>query len=53
MTDVTENYFKFEVRAVVRFFQAQGLRQSEKLHRLVNAHSLVSSRMEASVVQQM
>jgi hypothetical protein len=29
---VTENYSKFEVRAVVRFFQAEGVSESE-IHR--------------------
>jgi hypothetical protein len=38
MAGVTENYPKLEVRAVVRFLQAEGEVQSEIRHRLVSVY---------------
>jgi hypothetical protein len=53
MAGVIENYSKFEVRAVVRFLQADGVSQSEVHLRLVSVYGQnVFSRKEVSVVQQ-
>jgi hypothetical protein len=47
---VTENYFKFEVRAVVIFFNAEGVSQSEIRLRLVSVYCQnVLRRKEVSV----
>jgi hypothetical protein len=50
MADVIENYYKFEVRAVVRFLQAEGVSQ-RKLHREIESvyGDKVFSRKEVSV----
>jgi hypothetical protein len=53
MADVTENYSKFEVRAVVRFLQAERMSQSEIHRRLVSVYGQnVLSWKEECVVQQ-
>jgi hypothetical protein len=53
MAGVTENYSKFEVHAVVRFLQAEGVCQSESHCRLVSVYGQnVFSRKEVSLLQQ-
>jgi hypothetical protein len=38
MASVIENYLKFEVHAVVRFLQAEGVSQGKIHHRLVSVY---------------
>jgi hypothetical protein len=50
MIGVTENYSKFEVRAVVRFLQSEGLSQSEIHRRTVSVYGQnIFKRKEVSV----
>jgi site-specific recombinase XerC len=50
MTIVTENYSTFEIRAMVRFLQAEGMSHSKIQHRLASVYSHnIFSRKEVSV----